>query len=126
MRLLRTLTYNDFYFTNLVVARDGSTALIFDYNMLGKGYVYSDIRNVCGHLGNEEARAAFLSAYGGYNENEVIVDNVVNLINGLHIACLRKNFPDWVNELLDMVRDGKLSEAVEKLLEGKNHENNRV
>ena len=34
----RTLTYNDFYYTNLAVARDGSSALMFDYGLLGKGY----------------------------------------------------------------------------------------
>jgi len=117
MSLKRTLTYNDFHYTNLAVARDGSVALVFDYNMLGKGYVYSDIRNVCGHLGNEEARTAFCSAYGNYDEKEITVGNVVNLLNGLHIACERKYFPDWGQELLDIVKDGRLLLVVEKLLE---------
>lgn len=116
--LPRTLTYNDFHYTNLTVARDDSSALMFDYNMLGKGYVYADIRNVCGHLGNEETRAAFLSAYGGFDEKEIIVDNVVCPLEALHIACERKNFPDWGNHLLAMVKDGRLQSAVEKLLEG--------
>jgi len=118
MSLPRTLTYNDFHFTNLAVARDGSTALVFDYNMLGKGYVYSDIRNVCGHLGNEEAREAFRFVYGSYDKKEVVVDNVVSPLNSLHIACQRKHFPDWGQELLDRVKDGRLLSAVEKLLEG--------
>ena len=34
----RTITYNDFYYTNMVVAKDKSAALMFDYNLLGKGY----------------------------------------------------------------------------------------
>lgn len=85
--------------------------------MLGKGYMYSDIRNVCGHLGNEEARAAFRSAYGSYDEKESAVDDVVNLLNGLHISCGRKHFPDWGQELLGMVKDGRLLSAVEKLSE---------
>lgn len=102
---------------NIVVARDGSVALVFDYNMLGKGYVYSDIRNVCGHLGNEEAKETFLTAYGCYDKREEAVDDVVNLLNGLHIACQRKTLSDWGNELLDMVKDGTLLAAVEKLLE---------
>ncbi|MBQ6862996.1 MAG: hypothetical protein IJO14_02035 [Clostridia bacterium] len=42
--LPRVLTYNDFYYTNLIVAKDKSSAFMFDYNLLGKGYVYSDIR----------------------------------------------------------------------------------
>lgn len=118
MSLTRTLTYNDFHYTNLVVARDGSAVLIFDYNLLGRGYVYSDIRNVCGHLGNEEARAAFRSAYGNYDEKEIAVDDVVSALTSLHIACQRKSFPDWGRELLEMVKDGRLLSAVKKLLEG--------
>ena len=55
----RTLTYNDFYYTNLIVASDKSSAFMFDYNLLGKGYVYADIRNVCSALGSD-AKAALL------------------------------------------------------------------
>lgn len=36
-KVRRTLTYNDFYYTNMVVAQDKSSALMFDYNLLGKG-----------------------------------------------------------------------------------------
>lgn len=36
-RAERTLTYNDFYYTNMAVARDRSAACMFDYNLLGKG-----------------------------------------------------------------------------------------
>lgn len=117
--LPRTITYNDFHYTNLVVARDESTTFMFDYNMLGKGYVYADIRNVCGHLGNEEARDAFLSAYGSFNEKEKIVDDVVCPLAGLHTACERKHFPDWGNHLLAMIKDRQLQSAVEKLLQRK-------
>src|SRR5699024_9062000 len=42
----QTLTYNDFYFTNLTVAKDLSSAMMFDYNLLGRGYAYADVRNV--------------------------------------------------------------------------------
>ena len=74
MNLPRILVYSDFYYTNLAVARDGTSALMFDYNFFYKSYVYSDIRNVCWSLGSEEARAAFLSAYGGFDEREIVVD----------------------------------------------------
>lgn len=115
--LPRTLTYNDFHYTNLVVSRDETAALVFDYNMLGKGYIYADIRNVIWHFGSEETRAAFLSAYGNFDENEKIVDDVACPLAALHIACERKHFPDWGNSLLPMVKDGRLQLAVEKLLE---------
>jgi hypothetical protein len=112
----RTLTYNDFYYTNLAVARDECSALVFDYNLLGKGYVYADIRNVCSSLG-EEAKAAFLSAYGDYDESEQIVDDVVCPLVTLHFACQRENFPSWATAELDKIRDGRLLTAVKKLLD---------
>lgn len=36
------------------------------------------------------------------------MDNVVSPLNSLHIACQRKHFPDWGQELLDRVKDGRL------------------
>ena len=118
MELPRTLVYTDFYYTNLAVARDGTSALMFDYNFFYKSYVYSDIRNVCSNLGTDEAKAAFVSAYGGFDEREVIIDNVVCELTSLYIACQRKSFPSWANDGLEKVKDGRLLVAVEKLLEG--------
>ena len=69
--LPRVLTYNDFYYTNLIVAKDKTSAFMFDYNLLGKGYVYSDIRNVCFSLG-ENAKKAFLEEYGEFDKSEII------------------------------------------------------
>jgi len=115
IKLPRTLTYNDFYYTNLAVARDNSCALVFDYNLLGKGYVYADIRNVYSSLG-EEAKAAFLSAYGQFNGQEKDVDDVISLLVNLHFACERENFPNWALESLEQVKDGRLLAAVNKLL----------
>lgn len=117
VKLPHTLTYNDFHYTNLTVARDGTSALAFDYNMLGKGYLYSDIRNVCESLGNEETRAAFLSSYGSFDTTEKIVDNVVSTLISLHNACQRKIFPKWAAPLVEEVKNGSLQSATEKLLE---------
>lgn len=117
INLPRTLNYNDFYYTNLVVARDGSSALIFDYNLLGKGYVYSDIRNVCSSLGSDDARKAFLTEYGNFDESEKLVDDVVDSLYSLYIACQREKFPNWANDLLSMLKDGRMLLVVEKLLE---------
>lgn len=117
MLLPRTLNYNDFHYTNLVVARDGSSSLVFDYNLLGKGYIYSDIRNVCCSLGNDNAREAFLSEYGSYDESEKLVDDVVDSLYSLYIACQSKSFPNWAKDLLKKLKDGTLLTAVEKLLE---------
>ncbi len=118
MELPRTLVYTDFYYTNLAVARDGRSALMFDYNFFYKSYVYSDNRNVCSSLGTDEAKAAFLLAYGGFDEREVVVDNVVCELSSLVIACQRKTFPNWANNGVEKIKDGRLLAAVEKLLEG--------
>jgi predicted nucleotidyltransferase len=114
MELPRTLVYTDFYYTNLAVARDGSSALMFDYNLLHKSYVYSDIRNVCWSLG-DEAKAVFLSVYGTYDERGATVDDVADTLSGLYNTCKRKSFPKWVNDGSDI----RLLTAVERLLEVK-------
>lgn len=101
--LPRVLTYNDFYYTNLVVAKDKSSAFMFDYNLLGKGYVYSDIRNVCSSLG-DDTKKAFLKTYGEFDENEIIVDDVASVLVTLYHACQRKNFPDWANYTLSELK----------------------
>lgn len=98
--LPRVLTYNDFYYTNLIVAKDKTSSFMFDYNLLGKGYVYSDIRNVCSSLG-ENAKNAFLEAYGEFDKKEIIVDDVASVLVTLYHACQRKTFPSWTNYVLN-------------------------
>jgi len=115
MKLPRTLTYNDFYYTDLAIARNNSSALVFDYNLLGKGYVYADIRNVYSSLG-EKAKVAFLSAYGEYNEHEKDVDDVVSPLVTLHFACQREKLPNWAMASFEQLKDGKMLVAVRKLL----------
>ena len=99
----RVLTYNDFYYTNLIVAKDKTSAFMFDYNMLGKGYVYSDIRNVCSSLG-EEAKKAFVESYGDFDKSETIVDDVASVLVTLYHAYQRKNFPSWANSTLNELK----------------------
>ena len=101
--LPRVLTYNDFYYTNLIVAKDKTSAFMFDYNLLGKGYVYSDIRNVCYSLG-EDAKKAFLETYGEFDKSEIIVDDVASVLVTLYHACQRKNFPSWANSTLNELK----------------------
>ena len=100
-----TLTYNDFYYTNLIAAKDKGAAFMFDYNLLGRGYAYSDLRNVCWSLG-EEAKQAFLTEYGGFDPAEKAADEVISPIVTLYSACRRRSFPDWGNEALDMLKSG--------------------
>ncbi len=99
-KVRRTLTYNDFYYTNMVVAQDKSSALMFDYNLLGKGYAYSDVRNVLSSL-SEEAGKAFLDAYGEFDPAEKALDDVVSVAVTLSLACQYDKFSWWVKALLD-------------------------
>lgn len=95
----RTLTYNDFYYSNMVVARDKSSALMFDYNLMGKGYAYSDLRNVTASL-SEKAGKVFLEEYGTYDSTEEALDGVVSVVVTLYLACLREQVPSWAQSLL--------------------------
>ncbi|MCI8387019.1 MAG: hypothetical protein HFE63_00945 [Clostridiales bacterium] len=104
----RTLTYNDFYYTNFAVKRSGDNAgaLMFDYNLLGKGYVYSDIRNVVSSL-SKRAGEEFISCYGGFDECERAVDEIVGQLVTMVFACRYKeeygSFPAWSNNALDLL-----------------------
>ena len=113
-RVRRTLTYNDFYYTNFVVRKDRSAAFMYDYNMFVKGYAYSDMRNVCSSLG-EQAQHAFISAYGPIDLREKIVDDVVSVFTTLHFAYRRPEFPSWAEEELQTLR-GDYLERVQLLL----------
>jgi len=96
----RTITYNDFYYTNMVIAKDMSSALMFDYNLLGKGYAYADIRNVLSSL-SEESGKAFLEEYGEFDPLEKTIDDVVSVVVTLFFACRRDKFPRWAQVLID-------------------------
>ena len=110
----RTLTYNDFYYTNLAVARDGGSALMYDYGLLGAGYAYADVRNVCSAL-RGGAREAFLEEYGPVDGDEARLDAVVSVLNGLISACGRERLPAWSAGLIEELRGG-LYERVERLI----------
>jgi hypothetical protein len=72
---------------------------------------------VCWSLGSEEAKTAFLSTYGAFDEREIIIDAVACELSGLIIACQRKVLPNWANDGLEKAKDGRLLKSVEKLLE---------
>lgn len=111
----RTLTYNDFYYTNLAVARDGSAALMFDYNLLGKGYAYADLRNVTASL-EGTARDAFWEAYGPFDPAEQKLDAVVSVLVSLILCCRRGALPAWAAPLAMQITDGTLLRKLEDCL----------
>jgi|GEM_PF-547965 len=112
----KTLTYNDFYYTNMAVMRDdGGDALMFDYNLLGRGYAYADVRNVCVSL-SEKARTAFLAAYGAYDLREKRLDDVLSVLATLSAAGRFDSLPKWADESLAVVRNGMFAKALDELI----------
>ena len=90
----RTITYNDFYYTNLAVRKDLTQALMFDYNLLGKGICASDIRNVTCWF-TDEGRDLFLSEYGEADRRLMLLDDICSPVVSLCSAMKRGIFPSW-------------------------------
>ena len=106
--LPRTLTYNDFYWTNLIVSKDRKRAFMFDYNLLGKGIAYGDLRNVTSSLSNEAADA-FLKEYGNdIAEEQIKADAFIAPLITLFLACNHEDFPDWASESLEELKNGDI------------------
>lgn len=103
-RLPKTLAYNDFYWTNLAVSKDHTEALMFDYNLMGKCYAYSDVHNVTVSM-SPEAAAAFLAEYGPTDPLEQALHEVLSPITTLILASRRNIFPDWAKESLHELPD---------------------
>ena len=125
-----TTTYNDFYWTNFVVRKDKQAAMMFDYNLLGRGYRSSDFRNVCSSLSEESAivftdkyNKLYLDKYGeDRTATEIIerkIDNVMSPVHGLIVACLeREDFPDWAEFDKKEAINGNLLHKAKQLLQG--------
>ena len=110
----RTLTYNDFYYTNLIVAQNRTSAMMFDYNLLGKGYAYADIRNVCASL-SKTAKKAFLEEYGEFDTSEAVIDDAASVLITLYFAYQKTPFPSWANYALKEIHTGFI-DKVHRLL----------
>jgi len=123
-----TLTYNDFYWTNFVVRKDKKAAMMFDYNLLGKGYRFSDFRNVCWSMSGD-AKITFENEYNrlffekhGYNREaseklEMRIDEVLAPIFSLFVAFIeRESFPEWAEDAKNEALDGSLLVKAKQLL----------
>ena len=114
-----TLNYNDFYWTNLALSRDGRRqleAIVFDYHLLGIGPAYSDCRNVVGSLG-PDAASAFWEVYGPVDEREAILDEPMSVLYGLWAAAQRSRLPSWAEELVARAQGGQLEASLRSALQ---------
>jgi hypothetical protein len=93
--LPETLTYGDFRWTNLALARDApGRAVVFDLHLLGLGPAESDVRNVRTALG-PAAWAAFAEAYGPVDARALALDAPLALLHALREAGRRPTLPRW-------------------------------
>ena len=93
----KTLCYNDFYYTNMAVRRDGSAALMFDYNFLGKGCYINDVLNVT-YWFSKENTELFLREYGGADAELMRLARRIAPVISLVSALQRGVFPAWAEE----------------------------
>lgn len=123
-----TLNYNDFYYTNFIVRRDKSAAMMFDYNLMGRGYRYADFRNVESSV-SAEAFGAFEKEYGALymakygqeyttNEKERRIDQFLSPLLGLVGALKRDRFPAWAEQAREDAKRGVLLQLGREILTG--------
>lgn len=123
-----TLTYNDFYWDNFVVRKDKKAAMMMDFNLMGRGYRFTDFNNVCWPL-SKEAKTAFVEEYGRLYEEkhghsrfeaeqaESRIDDVAGDLFQLVVAFIREaTFPEWANDAKNEALNGSLLSKAKKLL----------
>lgn len=123
-----TLTYNDFHWSNFIVRKDKKAAMMFDYNLMGKGYRASDFSNVCWGI-SAQAKAAFVSEYNrlyvekhGHDRTaeekaEQRIDDVAGPVYALIVALTcHGNDPNWGKDLKDDATSGNLLAKAKQLL----------
>lgn len=110
-----TLNHNDFFWTNVALARRGDRALVFDYHLLGIGTRAGDVRNVTSSLATDAAEA-FREAYGPLDEAAVLLDRPLATLHALVVAARLPAVPRWAEASLEEVRRGDLDAAVEAAL----------
>jgi hypothetical protein len=121
-----TLTYNDFYWTNFIVRKDKRAALMFDYNLLGRGCRHADFSNIASlspdayRAFTEEYERLYILKHGrkrtAEEEKERMTDCVAGNLFVLISAFEKERFPDWAMEARNRTLDGTLLDDARKLL----------
>ena len=112
-----TFNYNDFHWTNLALTRqEPLRAVVFDYDLLGIGPAYCDIRNVLGSLG-ESARNAFREAYGPIDERIAVFDQPLAVLYSLLVAVRQPSLPAWAQGCAQEARNGILERVLREAID---------
>ena len=89
---------------------------MFDYNLLGKGIAYGDIRNVTSSLSND-ASEAFIQKYGdNIDEEEKKADAFISPLVTLISACEHETFPSWAKGSIEELKNGDVLKHLKKWL----------
>ena len=112
--LSNTIVYNDFYWDNFIVAKDYTSAMMFDYNCMWRMYAYADIHNVLKNLPHRAGEAS-MESYGTYNPMEKLYEDAFIPLSGLITACNMESFPPWTNDIISMLHSGELKQLFDKL-----------
>lgn len=109
-----TLVYNDFAFENLIVGKN--VAFMYDFNFLGKGYVYADVKNVLSML-SKEKKSVFLDFYGQaiFLEKEEIAYNVLQTLSAFIKASLMSKFPRWAEGMAERIKSESFKNYVKNI-----------
>jgi hypothetical protein len=111
------------------VRKDKTAAMMFDFNLMGKGYRFSDFRNICWVM-SAEAKAAFIQTYHSLYEEkyntcraeaeraEERFDEVAGPLFSLYFAFEKyENLPDWAKEAKEAVLSEGLLAKTKALLD---------
>lgn len=110
-----TLLYNDFALENLAAGRAQKFLFPYDYNCMGWGYPFADVRNVCRSL-SAEMGAVFRQSYGASSPAEVQADAVAAPLIALIHACALPDFPEWAASSRDALLSGAVARDADQWL----------
>ncbi|MCC7409925.1 MAG: GNAT family N-acetyltransferase [Phycisphaeraceae bacterium] len=113
-----TLSYNDFHWSNLALARSPAATvpgIVFDYHLAGIGLAYSDWRNVLSCL-KADAADAFKETYGPVDPLDECLDRPLALIHALQMVAESPVRPTWAQPLIDQVHDGRLERFIREAM----------
>ncbi|QQK06931.1 hypothetical protein [Miniphocaeibacter halophilus] len=112
----KTLTYNDFYFENLIVSKKYDSAFMFDFNFLGIGIRATDIKNALWFSDNE-VKNEFLRGYEYIIPKiEFKIDEVIEPLDSLLVAKEKNIKPDWIIDIVTNLENGILARKLLELI----------
>jgi hypothetical protein len=105
-----------FSLENVVVSKTNDDLFIVGSEFLCNGFSYIDIDYALSIL-DENLHDVFKEEYGGVNDDEIVVYDVVGCIVSLCFASECKSFPTWAKKYLNLVNSEKLLERARVLVE---------